>query len=134
MTLRSRKKAAQALYLIVCKEFNSVSWSCVQMFNGMRRLAAQAHRQGLTPDDLLTRNGYDAFTVIARAIAHQQERNGYEGAEWALVVALADPRPTRIKKTTATSAPPPQQMDPSRALGLWIKIKIKKQEPIADDV
>lgn len=98
MTLRSRQRAAQALYLIVLKEFNSRTWSSVQMLDGMRRLAAQAHRQGLVPDDLLTRNGYAAFTVIAQAIAHQRKPNGHEGAEWALVIAFADTKPKRFKK------------------------------------
>jgi hypothetical protein len=97
MTLRSRKRAAKALLLIVLKEFK-VTFTDVQLLNGMRRLAAQAQRQGLTPDDLVTRNGYDAFIVIARAIAHQQARNGDVGAEWALVIALAEPKTKRPKK------------------------------------
>lgn len=91
MTLRDRKKAATTLARIVKTEFLNAEWSRVGLRHGLRRLAAQAERQQLVPEDLLTRNGRSAFVVIARAIAQEVPDRPPLCAEWALVVRLAEP-------------------------------------------
>lgn len=91
MTLRARKKAARTLTKIVRAEFQNAAWSRVGLRHGLRRLAAQACRQGLVPEDLISRKGRDAFIAIARAIAMLPPSSPALVAEWALVVALAEP-------------------------------------------
>ncbi len=91
MTLRDRKKAATTLARIVKAEFLNAAWSRVGLRHGLRRLAAQAARQNLVPEDLLTRNGRSAFVVIARAIAQEAPTSPSLCAEWRLVVLLAEP-------------------------------------------
>lgn len=91
MTLRVRKKVATALKKIVRVEFPRATWSRGHFAEGLRRLCGQAQKMGLQPEDVLTGNGRDAFTVIARAIAADRSAHTTLCAEWQLVLALAEP-------------------------------------------
>lgn len=59
---------------------------------GVHALAEQAEQMGLAPEDVLTPNGHDAFTAIARAVfapyRPRAPRNNL-GAIWQTVVHLA---------------------------------------------
>jgi hypothetical protein len=92
VTLHKRKKIASMLKKIVKAE-QADAWLHRRLQYGLRRLAEKAQQMGLTPEDILTDNGRDAFIVIARAILGTPQpvyRNPL-GAEWRTVVELAEP-------------------------------------------
>lgn len=91
MTLRRRKKVANVLRRLVKAEAPNASWSRVWLASGLRQLAAQADRMKLAPEDVLTPTGRDAFIAIARAIVFNKTSLPTVGAEWQLVLALAEP-------------------------------------------
>jgi len=91
MTLRRRKKAANALKRLVKAETPNASWSRVWLVSGLRQLVAQADGMKLVPEDILTPTGRDAFIAIARAIVFNETSIPTVGAEWQLVLALAEP-------------------------------------------
>jgi hypothetical protein len=91
MTLRRRKKVANVLRRLVKAEAPNASWSRVWLTSGLRQLVAQADRMKLTPEDVLTPTGRDAFIAIARAIVFNKTALPTVGAEWQLVLALATP-------------------------------------------
>ena len=96
MTLSRRKKAASALKKIVQAEWPDAAIRR-RLQAGLRRVAEQAQRMGLLPEDVLTDNGRDAFTAIVRAIVTTSQRDGslvinqMLGAEWQTVISLAGP-------------------------------------------
>lgn len=90
MTLRSRRKIARAIRKIVKAEQRH-PWSRVELQQSLRHLAAHAQRMQLQPEDVLTPNGRDAFTTLARAIARDPAVFSVVGAEWQMVLALAEP-------------------------------------------
>jgi hypothetical protein len=91
MTLRGRKKVAATLRRIVKAEAPSADWSNTALARGLRQLAAHAERMRIVPEDVLDSTGHDALIVIARAIVFTRTALPALGAEWRLVVALAEP-------------------------------------------
>lgn len=96
MTLHKRKKIASTLKKIVKAEgpVDVLLWK--RLYSGLRRLAEQAQQMGLQPEDILTDNGRDAFTVIARAVLIGSWPSPGASplcAEWRTVLELAAPMP-----------------------------------------
>lgn len=93
MTLADRKRVAEVMLAIVKAEFLHAWALTPKLQRGLRHLAAQAQQMGLQPEDVLTENGRDAFTTIARAIFHTAEPKEALPkslrAEWATVLRLA---------------------------------------------
>lgn len=98
MTLDKRKKIASVLKKIVKAEgpVDVLLWK--RLYCRLRRLAEQAQQMGLQPEDVLTDNGRDAFTAIARAVLVGSWPGPANtlGAEWRTVLELAAPTPIEI--------------------------------------
>jgi len=92
VTLASRKRVAATLTKIVYSEYVRAHGASSLIRRGIRILAEQAEQMGMTPEDVLTPNGHDAFIAIARAIfapiRPKAPRNNL-GAEWQTVIQLA---------------------------------------------
>lgn len=92
MTLADRERAATVIAKIVQAEYIRAHGVPALIRRGIQIMAEQAEQMGLSPEDVLTVDGRDAFIAIARAIfaPHRPKapRNQL-GAEWQTVIQLA---------------------------------------------
>lgn len=90
MTLESRRRIAKTLKEIVHEELTR-DWALPHVIRrGVRALAEHAQRMGMLPEDVLTPDGRDAFTMIARAIGDRKPSAAKRlCAEWQTVIQLA---------------------------------------------
>lgn len=100
MTLMARVRVAETLTKIVQREYVRAHGVPALIRRGTQIMAEQAEQMGLAPEDILTRDGRDAFIAIARAIfapRRPKPPRGALGAEWQTVIQLASAS-TRVPK------------------------------------